>query len=57
MGEPVAAEHYLNLLEQACSLESLARGAGLRPRGLEPQYTEEWLAGKRTQLMLGMDFI
>lgn len=51
------AMHFLNLLEKACSQESLARGAGFRTRGLESQYTEEWLAAKRTQLMLGMDII
>ncbi len=51
------AMHLLNLLDQACSLEVLARGAGLRLRGLEPQYTEECLVGKRTQLVLGMEFL
>ena len=28
---------------------------GLRPRGLEPQYAEKRLSGKRSQLILGME--
>jgi hypothetical protein len=68
LGEPVwwlcgpdkatlRAMHLLNLLDQACSLETLARSAGLRPRELGQEHTEAWLSKKRTQLILGMEII
>jgi hypothetical protein len=68
LGEPVwwlcgpdkatlRAMHLLNLLDQACSLELLARDAGVRPRSLERQFTESWLSEKRTLLVLGMEII
>jgi hypothetical protein len=51
------AMHFLNLLDQVCSLELLARGAGLRGRGMDVECTEKWLAEKRTQLRFGLDLI
>jgi hypothetical protein len=68
LGEPVwwlcgpdkatlRAMHLLNLLDQACSLETLGSRAGLRLRGLGQEHTEVWLSKKRTQLILGMEII
>jgi hypothetical protein len=51
------ALHRLQLLDRMVALETLARGAGQKLRNLENQFTETWLSGKRTKLLLGEELL
>jgi hypothetical protein len=53
----VRAMHLLGIIDQMCSLQGLAEVTGMTRLKLEEQYTEKWLAAKRTMLQLGMEMI
>jgi hypothetical protein len=53
----IRAMHLLGIVDRMCSLQGLAEATGVRLVRLEEQYTEKWLAEKRTVLLLGEEVI